>query len=516
MPAEFKVSARVGANNLRFEKDTTINHFSSRLTQPKSQGISQAMLYATGMKKEDMDKAQIGIASCWYQGNPCNMHLLELSGEVKKAVDAYESDDMIGMQFNTVGVSDAISMGTNGMSYSLPSREIIADSIETVMGAQWYDALITIPGCDKNMPACVMAMCRMNRPSLMIYGGSIATGCSSKGETLDIISAPEAYGKYLKEMIDEAELEDIVSKACPGPGACGGMYTANTMASAIETLGLSLPYSSSAPAVSKDKKNECVDSAGAIRNLLEHRLRPSDILTKDSFLNAISIVIALGGSTNAVLHLIAMADSVDIELTLQDFQNVTDKTPLIADLKPSGKYRMEALHKIGGLPCVQKYMLEKGFLHGDCLTVTGKTLAENLSEVVVPDFVKQDVVMPLDKPIQPFGHIHVLYGNIAPEGSVAKLTGKEGTSFTGRANVYHSDEEMIRGLENGEIQKGDVIVIRYVGPKVLSYFKFKNKNRTRKLMNENVFRSSRLNVFRFIYAYLKFQLNILILPNHKK
>mmetsp|Transcript_54724 Transcript_54724/g.158982 ORF Transcript_54724/g.158982 Transcript_54724/m.158982 type:complete len:573 (+) Transcript_54724:92-1810(+) len=440
-----------------------INRTSRALTEPKSQGASQAMLHAIGMTEADLKKAQVGICSVWYQGNPCNMHLRSLGDDVKAEVD--KDSGLYGLQFNTVGVSDGMSMGTRGMTYSLPSREIIADSIESVMGAQFYDGLVTIPGCDKNMPGCVMGMIRMNRPSLMMYGGTIASGRSCKGETLDIVSTFEAYGKYITGGIDEATRADVVRNACPGPGACGGMYTANTMACAVEALGLSLPYSSSRPAASAEKRAEAAEVAKAMRNMLERNLRPLDILSKKSFENAIVLVNALGGSTNAVLHLLAIAATAGIELSIDDFQRIGAKTALIADLKPSGTYRMEDVHRIGGTPIVMKYLLKLGWLHGDCLTCTGETLAQNLASVPDLDFATQDVIRPVDKCIQSTGNIKILRGSLCPEGAVAKITGKEGTTFTGRANVFDSEEAMLKGLEQGKIQKGDFIVIRYEGPK---------------------------------------------------
>lgn len=437
-----------------------LNHYSSQITQPKSQGASQAMLYGIGMTETDMDKAQIGISSIWYEGNTCNMHLLELAEKVKQGVKAA---DMIGMRFNTIGVSDGISMGTDGMSYSLQSRDLIADSIETIMAAQWYDANISIPGCDKNMPGCVMAMGRLNRPALMIYGGTIKPGYR-KEQKIDIISAFQSYGEFLAGTIDDNERLDIVKKSCPGAGACGGMYTANTMAVAIEALGMSLPYSSSTPAVDPGKLQECFDAGAAIKKLLQLDLKPRDIMSREAFENAMVLVVILGGSTNAVLHLIAMARAVDIELTLDDFQAVSDRTPLLADLKPSGQYVMEDLHNIGGTPAVMKFLLSHNLIDGDCLTVTGKTVAENLSDV--PDMqTGQDIIHSLDKPLKETGHIRILKGNLAPGGSVAKITGKEGTSFTGPAKVYDSEEDMLKALEGNQIEKGDVVVIRYEGPK---------------------------------------------------
>ena len=439
---------------------TQLNKFSSRITQPRSQGASQAMLYATGLTEADMNKAQVGIASCWYEGNSCNMHLLDLAAKVKEGMDAA---GLLGMRFNTIGVSDGISMGTEGMSYSLQSRDLIADSIETVMGAQWYDALIALPGCDKNMPGCVMAMGRLNRPAIMIYGGTIKPGCGAEGEKLDIVSAFQSYGEYLSGTISDEKRQEIVRKSCPGAGACGGMYTANTMASAIEAMGMSLPYSSSIPAVDPAKYEECLRSGAAIRKLLEADIKPRDIMTRDAFENAMVTVMALGGSTNAVLHLLAIARSVGVELTIDDFQKVSDRVPYLADLKPSGKYVMEDLHNVGGTPAVLKYLLERGFINGDCLTVTGHTLAENLADVA--DLAEgQDVVHDVDHPIKATGHLRIMRGNVAPEGAVAKITGKEGTQFTGPALCYDSEEDMLKGLENKEITGGEVIIIRYEGP----------------------------------------------------
>jgi dihydroxy-acid dehydratase len=437
-----------------------INRYSAHITQPKSQGASQAMLYGAGLTEEDMQKAQVGVASVWYEGNTCNMHLLKLAEKVKEGVMAA---GMVGMRFNTIGVSDGISMGTDGMSYSLQSRDLIADSIETVMQAQWYDALIALPGCDKNMPGCLMAMGRLNRPALMIYGGTIKPGHRDH-QTLDIVSAFQSYGEYIAGRIDEETRSDIVRKSCPGPGACGGMYTANTMASAIEALGMSLPYSSSTPAVDTGKIDECLRAGVAIRHLLEQDIKPRDIMTREAFENAMVLVTVLGGSTNAVLHLIAMARSVDVKLTIDDFQAVSDRTPFLADLKPSGRYVMEDLHLAGGTPAVMKYLLDQGLINGDCLTVTGRTVAQNLANVpgLAPD---QAVIHPLDKPIKPTSHIQILKGNLAPGGSVAKITGKEGLKFTGPARVYDAEEDMLHALERREIQKGDVVVIRYEGPK---------------------------------------------------
>jgi dihydroxy-acid dehydratase len=438
-----------------------LNKFSSRITEPKSQGASQAMLYGTGLTDADMQKAQVGIASVWWEGNTCNMHLNDLAAQAKQGVVAA---GLVGMRFNTIGVSDGISMGTDGMSYSLQSRDLIADSIETVMGAQWYDGLITIPGCDKNMPGCVMAMARLNRPALMIYGGTIKPGHSCDNKTLDIVSAFQSYGEFIAGKIDEATRQDIVHHSCPGAGACGGMYTANTMASAIEALGMSLPYSSSTPAVDNGKAEECKRAGAAIKILLERDLKPRDIMTRAAFENAMVVVMATGGSTNAVLHLIAMARAVDVKLTIDDFQAVSDRVPFLCDLKPSGKYVFEDLHNVGGVPALMKYLLEKGYLDGGCLTVTGKTLAENLKDVAGLK-AGQDVVMPIEKPIKPSGHIRILKGSLAPGGAVAKITGKEGLKFAGPARVYDCEEDMLKGLERKEIQKGEVVVIRYEGPK---------------------------------------------------
>lgn len=420
------------------------------------------MLYATGLQPEDLDKAQVGISSVWYEGNPCNMHLMDLAEEVKKGV---EEAGLVGYRFNTIGVSDGISMGTSGMSYSLQSREIIADSIETVMGAQWYDANVSLPGCDKNMPGTLIAMGRLNRPALMVYGGTIKPGKSRTGEPLDIVSAFQSYGQYVAGLVDEEARFDMVRHACPGAGACGGMYTANTMASAIETLGMTLPFSSSIPAEDPMKKEECRAAGKAILNLLELDLKPRDIMTRASFENAMAIIMALGGSTNAVLHLIAMAHSVGVDLTLDDFQSVSDRVPFIADLKPSGRYVMEDLHKVGGTPAVLKYLLAHDFIDGSCLTVTGKTLGENLE--MCPDLSSgQDVIVPLEAPIKETGHLQILYGSLAPEGSVAKITGKEGLYFTGPARVFDQEESMLESLsKDPESFKGAVIVIRYEGPK---------------------------------------------------
>ena len=437
-----------------------LNRFSSRVTEPRSQGASQAMLYGTGLTAEAMARPQIGIASVWWEGNTCNMHLDDLSAEVKKGVT---QAGLVGMRFNTIGVSDGISMGTEGMSFSLQSRDLIADSIETVMGAQWYDANISIPGCDKNMPGCVIAMGRLNRPSLMIYGGTIRAG-HSRGRTLDIISAFQSYGEFLAHGIDDETRQDIVRHSCPGAGACGGMYTANTMACAIEALGMSLPYSSSTPADDPLKREECERAGEAIHRLLELDLKPRDIMTREAFENAMVLVMALGGSTNAVLHLIAMARAVNVPLSLDDFQAVSDRVPLLADLKPSGRYVMEDLHRVGGTPGVMKLLLSEGLIEGDCRTVTGRTIAEN--QAGLRGLAEgQDVIRPISNPIKPTGHITILRGNLAPGGAVAKITGKEGLRFEGPARVFDSEEDMLSALEREEIQKGDAIVIRYEGPK---------------------------------------------------
>ncbi|MCO5186816.1 MAG: dihydroxy-acid dehydratase [Anaerolineae bacterium] len=437
-----------------------LNTYSARITQQKSQGASQAMLYGTGLTEDDMQKAQVGITSMWYEGNTCNMHLNELAARVKEGVEAA---GLVSMRFNTIGVSDGISMGTDGMSFSLQSRDLIADSIETAMSAHWYDANISIPGCDKNMPGCIIAMGRLNRPSLMIYGGTIRAGCIGDNK-LDIVSAFQSYGEYLANKIDDETRRAIVRNSCPGPGACGGMYTANTMAVAIEALGMSLPYSSSTPADSAEKSAECVRAGAAIRLLLERNLKPRDIMTRAAFNNAITTLIALGGSTNAVLHLIAMARAVDVPLTIDDFQTISNRTPFLADLKPSGQFVQEDLHAVGGTPAVMKYLLAHNMLDGSCMTVTGKTIAENLADL--PNLKSgQTVVHPIENPIKTTGHIQILRGNLAPDGAVAKITGKEGELFTGSAKVYDSEEAMLAALERDEIGKGNVIVIRYEGPK---------------------------------------------------
>ena len=440
-----------------------LNKFSSQITQPKSQGASQAMLYGTGLTDEDFQKPQIGIASVWYEGNTCNMHLMDLAAKVKEGVVAA---DMVGMRFNTIGVSDGISMGTDGMSYSLQSRDIIADSIETVMAAQWYDGCITLPGCDKNMPGCLMALGRLNRPGIMVYGGTIKPGFTHFGkdkEKRDVVSAFQCYGEFLAGRITEDERKEIVRSSCPGAGACGGMYTANTMATVIEAMGMTLPYSSSIPAEDPDKLTECLRAADAMRVCLEKDIKPRDIMTREAFENALVLLMVVGGSTNAVLHLIAMARSVDVPLTIDDFQSVSDRTPLLADLKPSGKYVQEELHEVGGTPAVMKLLLAEGLLNGDCLTVTGKTIAENLADL--PGFKEgQDIVRPLSNPIKATGHLRMMRGNFCPDGAVAKITGKEGLQFTGTANVFDSEEDMLAALEKKKIVKGDVVIIRYEGP----------------------------------------------------
>ncbi|MBO51107.1 MAG: dihydroxy-acid dehydratase [Planctomycetaceae bacterium] len=437
-----------------------LNRYSARITQPRSQGASQAMLYGTGMTEADMNKPQVGIASVWYEGNTCNMHLLELAEAVKAGVS---ESDLVGMRFNTIGVSDGISMGTEGMSYSLQSRDLIADSIETVMGGQWYDGLVTLPGCDKNMPGCVMAMARVNRPALMVYGGTIQPGCLGDRK-LDIVSAFQSYGQYLAESISDEERQEIVQKSCPGAGACGGMYTANTMASAIEAMGLSLPYSASIPATDPDKLDECHRAGAAIRHLLEQDIKPCDIITRQSLENAMAVVMALGGSTNAVLHLVAIARSAGVDLTIDDFQATSDRVPLLADLKPSGRFVMADLHGVGGTPAVLKFLLDEGLVEGDCLTVTGKTLAENVADL--PELSEgQEIVRSTSEPIKSTGHLQILRGNLAPEGAVAKITGKEGLVFSGTARVFDAEEEMLAALEQKQIGKGDVVIIRYEGPK---------------------------------------------------
>ena len=439
-----------------------LNKYSKTLTQDPTQPAAQAMYYAIGFKEEDFAKAQVGIASMGWDGNPCNMHLNDLATTVRESVNATKG--LIGLRFHTIGVSDGISMGTDGMRYSLVSRDVIADSIETNAGAQYYDALVCIPGCDKNMPGTIMAMGRLNRPSIMLYGGTIAPG-HYKGEDLNIVSAFEALGKKIAGNLSEADFKGIVQHACPGAGACGGMYTANTMASAIEALGMSLPNSSSNPALSEDKQKECAAIGEAIKLLLEKDIKPGDIMTRRAFENAITVIMVLGGSTNAVLHLIAMAKSVGVPLTQDDFQMISNKVPVLADFKPSGKYLMEDLYQHGGVPAVMKYLLSKGLLHGDCLTVTGKTVAENLKDVPALDFDKQKVIMPLETPIKATGHLQILYGNLAEGGSVAKISGKEGERFEGTARVFDGEHDLIKGLQSGRVRAGDVVVIKNIGPK---------------------------------------------------
>ncbi|MBL7750716.1 MAG: dihydroxy-acid dehydratase [Chitinophagaceae bacterium] len=439
-----------------------LNKYSKTLTQDPTQPAAQAMYYAIGMKESDFDKAQVGIVSMGWDGNPCNMHLNDLATTVRDGVNATEG--LLGLRFYTIGVSDGISMGTDGMRYSLVSRDLIADSIETNAGAQYYDALIAIPGCDKNMPGSLIAMGRLNRPSIMLYGGTIAPG-HYKGEDLNIVSAFEALGKKIAGQMDEADFKGIVQHACPGAGACGGMYTANTMASAIEALGMSLPYSSSNPALSTDKQNECAAVGKAIKVLLENDIKPRDIMTRKAFENAITVIMVLGGSTNAVLHLIAMAKSVGVSLTQDDFQQISNKVPVLADFKPSGKYLMQDLHQFGGVPAVMKYLLKKGLLHGDCITVTGKTVAENLAEAPDLDFDQQKIIQPLESPLKKTGHLQILYGNLAEKGSVAKISGKEGERFEGTARVFDGEQEVIKGISEGRVHAGDVVVIRNIGPK---------------------------------------------------
>ncbi len=439
-----------------------LNKYSKELTQDVTQPAAQAMYYAIGFKEEDFHKAQVGIVSMGWDGNPCNMHLNDLSTNIRKSVN--ETEGLLGLRFYTIGVSDGISMGTDGMRYSLVSRDVIADSIETNAGAQYYDALITVPGCDKNMPGSVMAMGRLNRPSIMLYGGTIAPG-HYKGEDLNIVSAFEALGQKIAGNLSEADFKGIVQHSCPGAGACGGMYTANTMASAIEALGMSLPNSSSNPALSAEKQKECDAVGGAIKLLLEKDIKPRDIMTRKAFENAITVVMVLGGSTNAVLHLIAIAKSVDVSLTQDDFQAISDRVPVLADFKPSGKYLMEDLHQHGGVPAVMKYLLSKGLLHGDCLTVTGKTVAENLADAPDLDFSKQQIIKPLEEPLKATGHLQILYGNLAEKGSVAKISGKEGERFEGTARVFDGEKDLIAGIASGKVHAGDVVVIRYIGPR---------------------------------------------------
>ena len=437
-----------------------LNKFSKVITQDSTQPAAQAMLHAIGLTKEDFKKPLVGIASTGYEGNPCNMHLNDLAKKVKTGT---QNKDIIGLIFNTIGVSDGISMGTPGMRFSLPSRDVIADSMETVVQAMSYDGMVTVVGCDKNMPGALMAMIRVNKPSILVYGGTIDSGCHN-GKKLDIVSAFEAWGSKVAGTMSENEFQNIVEKACPGAGACGGMYTANTMASAIEALGMSLPYNSSNPATGKEKQEESIQAGEAMRILLERDIKPSDIITKQSLENAIRLVTVLGGSTNAVLHFLAIARAAKVEFTLKDFQRISDETPFLADLKPSGKYLMEDVHRVGGIPAVLKYLLNHGLLHGDCLTVTGKTLAENLNEIDDLE-AGQNVIKPIEKPIKKTGHLRMLYGNLAPQGSVAKITGKEGLKFTGKAKVFNGEFETNKGISRGDVKKGDVVVIRYEGPK---------------------------------------------------
>ena len=440
---------------------TALNKYSRTITQDPTQPAAQAMLYGIGLTDADLKKAQVGIVSMGYDGNTCNMHLNDLAKTIKQGV---WDNDLVGLIFNTIGVSDGISNGTDGMRYSLVSRDIIADSIEAVCGAHYYDALIAVPGCDKNMPGSIMAMGRLNRPAIMLYGGTIAAG-HYKGQDLNIISSFEALGQKIAGELSPEDFIGIVKNSCPGAGACGGMYTANTIAAAIEALGMSLPYSSSNPALSAEKQKECIDAGKAIKLLLQKDIKPSDIMTRKAFENAITVIMVLGGSTNAVLHLIAMARSVDVKLTQDDFQTISNKVPVLADFKPSGKYLMQDLHKHGGVPAVMKYLLKKKLLHGGCLTVTGKTIAQNLSAVPDLDFTKQDIIYPIEKPIKATGHLQILYGNLALKGSVAKISGKEGELFEGPARVFDGEHELISGINSGKIKKGDVVVIRHVGPK---------------------------------------------------
>ncbi|MBW0159901.1 MAG: dihydroxy-acid dehydratase [Sediminibacterium sp. Gen4] len=438
-----------------------LNKYSKTITQDVTQPAAQAMFYGIGLTEDDLKKAQVGIASMGYDGNTCNMHLNDLAKLVKQGV---WDNELVGLIFNTIGVSDGMSNGTDGMRYSLVSRDVIADSIEAVCGAQYYDALIALPGCDKNMPGSLIAMGRLNRPSIMVYGGTIAPG-HYNGQDLNIVSAFEALGQKIAGELSEADFKGIIQHACPGAGACGGMYTANTMASAIEALGMSLPYSSSNPALSDEKKKECLEAGKAIRLLLEKDIKPSDIMTRKAFENAMTVIMVLGGSTNAVLHLIAMAKAVNVSLTQDDFQTISDRIPVLADFKPSGKYLMQDLHQYGGLPAVMKYLLSKKLLHGDCLTVTGKTIAENLAAVPDLNFEEQKIIYPLENPVKATGHLQILYGNLAEKGSVAKISGKEGELFIGPARVFDGEHALIEGINSGKIKKGDVVVIRYVGPK---------------------------------------------------
>jgi dihydroxy-acid dehydratase len=438
-----------------------LNKYSKTITQDETQPASQAMLYGIGLTREDLAKAQVGIASMGYDGNTCNMHLNDLAEIVKKGV---WNNNLVGLKFHTIGISDGITNGTDGMRFSLVSRDVIADSIETVCGGHYYDSLIALPGCDKNMPGAIIAMGRLNRPSIMVYGGTIHSG-NYKGQSLNIVSAFEALGQKIAGNLSEEDYQGIIEHSCPGAGACGGMYTANTMSSAIEALGMSLPYSSSNPALSQEKKDECLEAGKFIRILMEKDIKPRDIMTRKAFHNAMVVIMVMGGSTNAVLHLIAMARSVGIELTMKDFQDISDSVPVIADLKPSGKYMMEDVHDLGGTPAVMKYLLKKGLIHGDCLTVTGKTIAENLVEVKDLDFDEQKIIFPIESPIKATGHLQMLYGNIATQGSVAKISGKEGERFAGPARVFNGESALIEGISSGKVKAGDVVVIRYVGPK---------------------------------------------------
>jgi dihydroxy-acid dehydratase len=437
-----------------------LNKYSKTITLDPTQPAAQAMFYGIGLTDEDLHKAQVGIVSMGYDGNTCNMHLNDLAAAIKKSI---WENNLVGLTFHTIGVSDGMSNGTPGMRFSLVSRDVIADSIETVCGAQYYDGLIAVPGCDKNMPGSIIAMGRLNRPSIMIYGGTIAPG-HYKGQDLNIVSAFEALGQKLAGQLDEADFQGIIKHACPGAGACGGMYTANTMAAAIEALGMSLPYSSSNPALSEAKQQECKDAGKAIRLLLEKDIKPKDIMTRKAFENAIALIMVLGGSTNAVLHMIAMAKSVDVSITQDDFQTISDKTPVLADFKPSGKYLMQDLHQYGGVPAVMKYMLAQGWLHGDCLTVTGKTIAENLAAAPDLDFDQQKIILPKENPIKASGHLQIMYGNLATGGSVAKISGKEGDLFEGPARVFDGEQSLIEGINTGKIKEGDVVVIKNVGP----------------------------------------------------
>lgn len=437
-----------------------LNKYSKAVTQDPTQPAAKAMLHAIGLKSDDFSKPFVGIASTGYEGNPCNMHLNDLSLKIKRGII---DSDLIGLIFNTIGVSDGISMGTQGMRYSLPSRDIIADSIETVVQAMAYDAVVTVVGCDKNMPGALMSMLRLNRPSILVYGGTIAPGCHN-GKKLDVVSAFEAWGEKVAGKINEEEFSNVIKNACPGAGACGGMYTANTMSSAIEAMGMSIPYNSSNPAASNDKSDECIQIGSYIDNLIKNDIKPLDILKKESIINAVKLITVLGGSTNAVLHILAIAKSANIDFTINDFKEISDATPFLADLKPSGKFLMEDLHNVGGIPGVMKYMLDEGLLNGDCLTVTGKTISENLKDIKPLD-LDQKIIQPISNPIKKSGHIRILYGNIASEGSVAKITGKEGLIFSGKAIVFNSEQEANDGIKEGKVHKGSVVVIRYVGPK---------------------------------------------------